>query len=56
MYMRSEMPVSFTAFADKVNNESYIYGDAKAVLTADIVANKNVLNDGELYERCRWIT
>lgn len=35
-------------FADKVNNESYIYGDAKAVLTADIVANKNVLNDGEL--------
>ena len=35
-------------FADKVNNESYIYGDAKAVLTEDIVVNKKVLNDGEL--------
>ncbi len=33
-------------FADKVNKE--FYGNANAVLTADIVANKNVLNDGEL--------
>ena len=33
-------------FADKVNKE--FYGDAKAVLTADIVVNKNVLNDGDL--------
>ena len=35
-------------FADKVNKESNIYGNAKAVLTADIVVNKNVLNDGDL--------
>ena len=35
-------------FADKVNKESYKYVNAKAVLTADIVVNKNVLNDGEL--------
>lgn len=33
-------------FADKVNKE--FYGNANAVLTADIVVNKNVLNDGEL--------
>ena len=35
-------------FADKVNKESYKYVNANAVLTADIVVNKNVLNDGEL--------
>lgn len=33
-------------FADKVNKE--FYGNANAVLTEDIVVNKNVLNDGEL--------
>ena len=33
-------------FADKVNKE--FYGNSDAVLTADIVVNKNVLNDGEL--------
>ena len=33
-------------FADKVNKE--FYGNAKAVLTANIVVNKNVLNDGDL--------
>ena len=33
-------------FADKVNKE--FYGNANAVLTADIVVNKNVLNDGDL--------
>jgi uncharacterized protein YjdB len=36
----------FYWFADKVNKE--FYGNANAVLTADIVVNKNVLNDGEL--------
>ena len=35
-------------FADKVNKERYKYVNAKAVLTADIVVNKNVLNDGDL--------
>ena len=35
-------------FADKVNKESYKYVNANAVLTADIVVNKNVLHDGEL--------
>ena len=35
-------------FADKVNKERYKYVNANAVLTADIVVNKNVLNDGEL--------
>ncbi|MGN0470156.1 MAG: GLUG motif-containing protein [Acutalibacteraceae bacterium] len=36
-------------FADKVNNDNANYGSAKAVLTADIVVNKNVLNSkGEL--------
>ena len=33
-------------FADKVNKE--FYGNDNAVLTEDIVVNKNVLNDGEL--------
>ena len=33
-------------FADKVNKE--FYGNSDAVLTADIVVNKNVLHDGEL--------
>lgn len=33
-------------FADKVNKE--FYGNANAVLTEDIVVNKNVLNDGDL--------
>ena len=33
-------------FADKVNKE--FYGNSDAVLTEDIVVNKNVLNDGEL--------
>ena len=33
-------------FADKVNKE--FYGNSNAVLTADIVVNKNVLHDGEL--------
>ena len=33
-------------FADKANKE--FYGNSDAVLTADIVVNKNVLNDGEL--------
>ena len=36
----------FYWFADKVNKE--FYGNANAVLTADIIVNKNVLNDGEL--------
>ena len=36
----------FYWFADKVNKE--FYGNANAVLTEDIVVNKNVLNDGEL--------
>lgn len=35
-------------FADKVNKESYKYVNVNVVLTADIVVNKNVLNDGEL--------
>ena len=35
-------------FADKVNKERYKYVNAKAVLTADIVVNKNVLHDGDL--------
>ena len=35
-------------FADKVNKERYKYVNAKAVLTADIVVNKNVLNDEDL--------
>ena len=35
-------------FADKVNNESDKYVNANAVLTADIVVNKNVLHDGDL--------
>ena len=35
-------------FADKVNKERYKYVNSKAVLTADIVVNKNVLNDGDL--------
>ena len=35
-------------FADRVNKERYKYVNAKAVLTADIVVNKNVLNDGDL--------
>ena len=35
-------------FADKVNKERYKYVNAKAVLIADIVVNKNVLNDGNL--------
>ncbi len=36
-------------FADKVNNDNTTYGKANAVLTADIVVNKNVLNsDGTL--------
>ena len=35
-------------FADKVNKERYKYVNANAVLTADIVVNKNVLNDGDL--------
>ena len=38
----------FYWFADKVNKERYKYVNAKAVLTADIVVNKNVLNDGDL--------
>ena len=33
-------------FADKVNKE--FYGNSDAVLTADIVVNKNVLHDGDL--------
>ena len=36
----------FYWFADKVNKE--FYGNDNAVLTEDIVVNKNVLNDGEL--------
>ena len=36
----------FYWFADKVNKE--FYGNENAVLTEDIVVNKNVLNDGEL--------
>ncbi len=35
-------------FADKVNKESYKYVNVNVVLTADIVVNKNVLNDGDL--------
>ena len=36
-------------FADRVNNENSTYGSANAVLTANIVVNKNVLNEnGEL--------
>ena len=35
-------------FADKVNKERDKYVNSKAVLTADIVVNKNVLNDGDL--------
>lgn len=38
----------FYWFADKVNKESYKYVNVNVVLTADIVVNKNVLNDGEL--------
>ena len=35
-------------FADKVNNDNSNFGSAKAVLTKDIVVNKNVLVNGEL--------
>jgi len=35
-------------FADKVNKERYKYVNVNVVLTADIVVNKNVLNDGDL--------
>ena len=35
-------------FADKVNNDNSNFGSAKAVLTKDILVNKNVLVNGEL--------